>query len=144
MNDQNQNPSTDTPTQTPVPAPIETPQLAPTGWKLILSRVKPLLVNVFNKFYSNKKIFWPVSIVFGILFLIIILGLIFGNRGGTQNVSKTPTPSPIIQSTPEATDSGDILTDSQNKLKNLKNQIINLDPRQSRLQPPNLNFDIKF
>ena len=144
MNDQNQNTSIDTPTQVVPLVPIETPQPVLTGWKLMLSKVKPVLINSFNKFYSNKKIFWPVSIVLGLLLLVIILGLIFGNRGGGQNVSKTPTPSPIIQSTPEATDSGDILTNSQSKLKDLKNQIINLDPRQSRLQPPNLNFDIEF
>lgn len=144
MNDQNQNTSINTPVQTPVPAPLETPQPTPTGWKLVLSRVKPILINIFNKFYSNKKIFWPVSIVFGLLFLVVILGLIFGNRGGIQNVSKTPTPSPIIQATPIASESGDILTSSQNKLKDLKIQIINLDPRQSRLKPPNLNFDIEF
>ena len=141
MSDQNQNINIDTPTQA---APIETPQPAPTGWRLVLSKVKPLFISGFNKFYSNKKIFWPISIVFGLLILVIILGLVFGNRGGSQNVSKTPTPSPIIQSTPEASQSGDILTNSQIKLKDLKNQIINLDPKQSRLQPPNLNFDIKF
>jgi hypothetical protein len=144
MNDQNQNINTDIPTQEPVPIPVEAPQPVPTGWRLVLSKAKPLLISGFNKFYSNKKIFWPVSIVLGLLLLVIILGLIFGNRGGPQNVSKTPTPSPIIQSTPIATDSGDILTNSQIRLKDLKNQIINLDPHQSRLQPPNLNFDIKF
>jgi hypothetical protein len=132
MNDQNQN------------LGIDIPQPTPTGWRLVLSKVKPVLINVFNKFYSNKKIFWPVSIVFGILFLVVILGLIFGNRSSIQKVSKTPTPSPTIQATPIASESGDILTSSQNKLKDLKIQIINLDPRQSRLQPPNLNFDIKF
>jgi len=144
MNDQNQNINIDTPTQAPVSAPIEAPQPAPTGWRLVLSKVKPLFISGFNKFYSNKKIFWPVSIVLGLLLLVIILGLIFGNGGGSQNVSKTPTPSPIVQSTPEATDSGDVLINSQGKLKDLKNQIINLDPHQSRLQPPNLNFDIGF
>jgi hypothetical protein len=144
MNDQNQNTNVETPAQAPVTTPIETPQPMPTGWRLVLSRVKPLLISSFNRFYSNKKIFWPVSIVFGILFLVVVLGLIFGNRGGTQNVSKTPTPTPTVQSTPEASESGNVLTKSQSKLKDLKNQIINLDPEQSRLQPPNLNFDIKF
>ncbi len=144
MNDQNQNTSVDTPAQASVPIPVEAPQPVLTGWRLVISKAKPILVTGFNKFYSNKKIFWPVSIVLGLLLLVIILGLIFGNRGGSQNVLKTPTPSPIIQSTPEATESGDILTNSQIKLKDLKNQIINLDPHQSRLQPPNLNFDIKF
>jgi len=144
MNNQDQNTNIDTPTQIPVPAPVETPQPTLTGWKPILLKAKAVLANVFNKFYSNKKIFWPVSIVFGILLLVIVLGLIFGNRGGTQNVSKTPTPTPTIQSTPEASESGDVLTKSQGRLKDLKIQIINLDPKQSRLQPPNLNFDIKF
>ena len=144
MNNQDQNTNIDTPTQIPVPAPVETPQPTLTGWKPILLKAKAVLANMFNKFYSNKKIFWPVSIVFGILFLVIVLGLIFGNRGGTQNVSKTPTPTPTIQSTPEASESGDVLTKSQIRLKDLKIQIINLDPKQSRLQPPNLNFDIKF
>jgi hypothetical protein len=143
MNDQDQNINTDT-NQIPATAPIGPAQPTQIDWKSMLSKIKPVFVSGFNKFYSNKKIFWPVSIAFGLIFLIIILGLIFGNRKGSQKAIATPTPSPVVQSTPIASDSGDVLINSQYKLKELKNQIINLDIRQSRLQPPNLNFDIKF
>jgi len=115
-------------------------------WKSLPAKIKPILANIFNKFYSNKKIFWPISIAFGLIFLVIVLGLLFGKkRNVPQAVTMaTATPIPTIQSTPQATSSGNILTDSQNKLNDLKNQINNLDVQQSRLQPPTLDFNISF
>lgn len=113
-------------------------------WRGLLDKARLTLMPIFNKFYSNKKIFWPVSVALGLIFLIILLGLLFGKRRVVQNVSKSPIPSPIVQATPEATNSGNVIIDSQNKLNILKNQINNLDVKQSRLQPPVLNFSLKF
>ena len=111
----------------------------------IIEKYKPILLNAFNKFHSNKKIFWPITISFGLVFFVIILGLIFGKHTSTQYYAiKIPSPSPYVQSTPEATSSGNILIDSQNKLNDLQNQINNLDVRQSRLQPPSVDFNIQF
>jgi hypothetical protein len=144
MNDQNPNTGTvpQPPAQTP---PQNTPLQLSIDWKSLPGKIKPILANIFNKFYSNKKIFWPISIAFGLIFLVIVLGLLFGKRGSPQVVTMaTTTPIPTIQSTPQATSSGNILTDSQNKLNDLKNQINNLDVQQSRLQPPTLDFNISF
>lgn len=100
----------------------------------------------FAKFYANKMIFWPITISFSLMFLIIILGLLFGTKGTPQPVviaKKTPVPVKI-QPTPEASPSGDILSVTEVKLNDLNTQINNLDPRQSRLQPPSIDFKINF
>jgi hypothetical protein len=129
--------------------PVEPPVSEPTGWKLILSKAK-LVASIElgkfknSKFYTNKKIFLPVSISFGLIFLILILGLLFGKRNVAQVALETPKPTPTAQNTSQATTSRDILSESQIKLNSLKNEINNLDIKQSRLQPPSLDFDIKF
>lgn len=130
--------------EAPIPTSPQVAQKVPFDWKSLPGRIKPFLISLFTKFYSNKKIFWLVSIIFGTLFLVIILGLLFGNRDKAPVVLNTPTPTPIILSTPEASTSGDVIIDSQKKLNDLKNQINTLDPEQSRLKPPDLNFNIKF
>lgn len=139
-----QNPNINIPPQPPVLPVAEVPSQAPAGWKPPLSKAKEMLSAGFNKFYANKKIFWPVTIAVGFLFLVILLGLIFGKRNASQIVSKTPVPSPVVQNTPVSSASGDILTDTQIKLNDLKKQVNTLDVRSSRLKPPILDFDIKF
>lgn len=143
INQQNQPPIPSAAPDVSNSPPITAPQtaLAP---KNLLPKVRPLLAGLFQKFYSNKKVFWPVAAAFSLILFVIIIGLLFGKRNAQTPTVKLPTPSPIIQSTPMATSSGNILIDSQNKLNDLKNQINNLDVSESRLQPPTLNFDIKF
>jgi hypothetical protein len=138
------NPNINIPPQPPVLPVEETPTQAPMGQSPLISKAKGMFSAGFNKFYTNKKIFWPVSIAVGFLVLVVLLGLIFGNRNGSQTVSKTPTPSPIAQGTPESSASGDILSETQIKLNDLKKQVNSLDVRASRLKPPVLDFDIKF
>lgn len=144
----NDNSNIDPNPQVPTPLPVE-PVSEPTGWRLVLSKfgsIASMGLSKFkgSKFYTNKKIFLPVSISFGLIFLILILGLLFGKRNTTQVAPETPKPTPTAQNTPQATTSGDILSESQIKLNSLKNEINNLDVKQSRLQPPSLDFDIKF
>ena len=125
---------------TPVAPPAPSP-----AWKNILEKVRPLLTKFSeSRFYQNKKIFLPVSIAFGLVFLVLILGLIFGKRTVSQPVTKTPSPSPTTIATPEATTSGGILLDSKNKLKTYKDQIKSIDVKESRLQPPVIDFNIKY
>ncbi len=144
MKDQSQNSNINIVPVEPAPVPVQTAPQAPMDWKSLLSKIRSMLINIFNKLYSNKKIFWPVSIAFGLIFLIIILGILFGKRNPNQNITKLPTPTPTLQNTPQASAFGDILINSQNKLNDLKNQINALDIKQSRFQPPTLNFNIKF
>lgn len=139
-----QNPNINIPPQPPVLPVAETPAQAPIGQSQLISKAKAMISAGFNKFYTNKKIFWPVALAVGFLILVILLGLIFGNRNGGQTVSNIPTPSPVTQSTPVSSASGEILTDTQIKLNDLKKQVNTLDVRASRLKPPALDFDIKF
>lgn len=98
-----------------------------------------------TKFYTNKKIFYAITGLFGLMFLIIILGLLFGKRGNTPVVTTRPTPTPLItQSQATPTPSGDVLSQIEQKLFNLKTQMDSFDTRQSRLQPPPLDFKIEF
>ena len=78
--------------------------------------------DMFAKFYSNKMIFWPITIVFGLLFLTIILGLLFGTKAPPV-VQKTIKPTPVVSVAPESTPTTDPLTDVQSKLIDLKSQI---------------------
>lgn len=97
-----------------------------------------------TKFTSNKKIFLPVTISLGAIFLVIILGLIFGGGSAKPAPKKSPTPTPVVQKTPEASESGDVISINERKLNALKNQIKTLDVNQSRLQLPPIDFEISF
>lgn len=117
-----------------------------TGWSTILARISekipPRIKDMGAKFYANKKIFWPVAGAFGLVFLVIVLGLIFGSR--QPSAPPGPAPTPSIESTPEASPSGDILTVTAGQLKDLDSQINSLDLKQSRLTPPSINYNISF
>lgn len=112
----------------------------PTAVKSTIQRIGQ------SKFYANKKIFWPISIAFGSIFLVIIAGLIFGQKGSQrpQPAFKMPTPTPIVESLPTASPSAGPLTDMQNELNDIGNQINSLDLKQSRLQPPQVDYNIIF
>ncbi|HTK03939.1 MAG TPA: hypothetical protein VL401_04220 [Alphaproteobacteria bacterium] len=105
-------------------------------WERIPQRIKDVLV----KFYTNKKIFWPVTIAFSLIFFIILLGLLFGNKTRPiSEIKNTPSATPAFQ-----------LPDSSSKdpnsdpLQDLKKKINDFDVKQSRLTPPTINFDIQF
>ncbi len=117
-----------------------------TGWKKMLEDKKPILMSMFNKFYINKKVFWPVSIFLGLVVLIAVLGLLFGSKGGQRSVitTRVATPTPFVRATPKITPENGILFETQQILEDLKNQIRAFDVKQTKLQPPSINFDIKF
>lgn len=109
-------------------------------WGLVPDPIK----NFVLKFYSNKKVFIPVAIAFGLVFLIIILGLLFGSKGVPVIIPSKKTPVPFVIATPTASASGDILTVTKSQLKNLNNQINSLDVGQNKLKPPAIDYDISF
>lgn len=147
MNDLNQN-TTSNQAQVPqVTQQVPNTREVKNDWKTVLStKLVPLLKDVGKKIYSNKRIFWLIVTLFSLMFLITVVGVIFGNKGGktTQQVLPTPTATPFVQENTQASPSGDILIDSQTELGKLKNQIKNLDVKQSRLQPPSIDFEIKI
>lgn len=131
----------------PVPTPTEVTKGNP--FNEIIAKIK-LFISPFwqrftqTKFYTNKKIFYPIAGMFGLMFLIIILGLLFGNRK-PMVVRPTPTPTPITSEVIESpTPKGDALSVIEQKLLDLKSQIDSLDIKQSRLQPPSMDFKISF
>ena len=121
--------------QTP---PTQKPSLVTQIWSKIPPRAKELLL----KFYSNKKIFIPITTAFSLVFLIIILGLLFGKRGPVGVISR-PTPSLAPRALPTLAPES-MLSQIQIQLARLKDQILSLDVNESKLQPPPINYDIKF
>lgn len=109
----------------------------------VLAKIPQPVKNIFSRFYANKKIFWPIAGAFGVIILIIIVGLIFGTKKQRVPTPKS-TPTPQVQTTLEASPSGDPLTVIQDQLNSIRSQINGLDVYQERLQPPSVNFDIKF
>jgi|GEM_PF-5576605 len=107
-------------------------------WNRIPQRIKDVLI----KFYANKKIFWLVVGSVGLILFTLIMGLVFGIK--TPLLAPKNSPSPLVQSTPEASPSGDILTVTAGRLRELKLEINSIDVAQSRLKPPVINYDIKF
>lgn len=115
----------------------------------LLGKIKPILIKVINKFkesklFTNKLIFWSITIFACMVLFIIIIGLLFGKKKNVVIQKPTPSVIPFILKTPTSTSTNDILSKSQEKLILLKSQLDQLDVMQGRLQPPTLNFDIKF
>ncbi len=119
-------------------------------WSKVPQKAKDIFVKIyFNiqnlaKSESGKKIFLPITIAFGLVFLILVAGLLFGNRNKVATFVKT-SPSPISPIQTEAPgDNGSPLSQIEKKLNDLKTQIGTFDAKQSRLTPPTVNFNIKF
>lgn len=142
---ENQNPTGIEPATTNGSLPPKK-QVLPARIQTFISKISafvpPQVKALLAKFYANKKIFWPVTISFGILFLVLILGLLFGSP--SQPIQSLVTPAPQVESTPEASPSGDVFSQTQSQLKTLDDQINALDLKQSRLSPPQLNYNISF
>jgi hypothetical protein len=105
-----------------------------------------VLKSLFSKFYSKKIVFWPVTGFLTIVLLIIITGTIYNSRNLAPVASNAVkvSPSPFINIGPSPTPGTDLLSVSEQKLQKLKNQIDNLDTKQGKFQPPDLDFNIQF
>ncbi len=143
MNDQNTNTNSSPgvePTTPPVSANPE-PIVKPNLREQISSKIPPKVKETFNKFYANKKVFWPVTIVSGLLFLTILLGLLFGSGDKGQSIAKKiSTPTPVSQENVDQKSQGS----TETKLEQLKDQINAFDVNQQRLQPPAIDFEVSF
>jgi hypothetical protein len=115
-----------------------------------LDKIRPIFKTYWLKFaqtrfYQNKKIFYPISISLGLVLFIILVGLIFGGKKSPSAPKNVPSPTPaFVESTNPPEVGLDALSQIERSLTDIKNQIINLDVKQSRLQPPTLDFKIKF
>ena len=108
----------------------------------VLAKI-PQVKDVFTKFYANKKIFWPVTGAIGMVFLILILGLLFGKRQMGSTLIK-PSPTPGQNQTVSAPSTPDQLQQIQINLGKIKNKIMNFDVNQAILAPPSPDFKISF
>ncbi len=126
------------------PTNLSSPAGATGEENSVIQKLKNIAVNLFNKFYSKKKIFWPVTVFFAVCLLIIVLGLLFGGKRKQPAVTPTPSPTPFVEVTPMPSPGIGVLKDSGDELIKLKNQIENLDVKQNRLQPPRVNYNVKF
>lgn len=124
----------------PIP---EVPTAKPTLFSKISAKIPQKVKDVFKRFYANKKVFWPITILFGIIILIVILGLLFGSPGIPTPPGPKRTPQ-AAEATPEASPSSDILSVSERRLKELDGEINSLDIAQSKLKPPLINYKVSF
>lgn len=109
-------------------------------WAKLPQKLKDILI----RFHRNKKVFWLVTGAFGLIFLTILLGLVFGSGSVATNSTKVKlVPSPVAENTtiPEVKDA---LMEADDRLKALKTRINNLDVKQSKLAPPQINFKVSF
>lgn len=124
---------------------VKPPELPakPTVFSKISDKIPQKVKDIFNRLYANKKIFWSITILFGIIVLIIILGLLFGTPATPTPPGPKRTPQPV-ETTPEASPNGNILSVSERQLKDLGVQINSLDLGQSKLKPPSINYKVDF
>lgn len=129
-----------------------TPETTKTSLDKIVGQVKEKAVPTIksllpklkeSKLYKNKLVFWTMTSLFGVLLLVIILGLLFGNRN--RNIVSTSTSTPSAQNiVPTITQEDGPLFQINRRLIDLKTQIMTFDVKQSRLKAPAINFDVKF
>lgn len=123
----------------PTPA-IENRSNIKKGWSTIIEKLK----NVISRFRQNQKVFWLVSVSFVFVILTLIIGLIFARPNKISKVDNqnlTPTPDVETQLAPSPTSE---LIQIESRLINQKRMITDLDVKQSRLTPPQLDFNISF
>lgn len=106
--------------------------------------IRERFLKAWEEFYSHKKIFWLITSLFFLIFLVTISGIIFKlsgkNQLGTPKISiPTPTPRKIHEEEPK-----EPLDLAKEELIKLNEQIRNLDIRQQRLTPPKPEFKIDF
>lgn len=137
MNDNNNN---QTPAQNDITPPINSQNLVKIG----PTEVKTILINLFNKFYAKKKVFWPVTIFFMLILIIVILGVLFGGNAVPQPLVTKPSSSPFIIPRPTFRPATGVLGESAEKLIKSREFLDNLDVFQNRLKPPTLNYEVRF
>src|SRR6185369_13444337 len=77
-----------------------------------------------SRFYKNKMIFWPVTIMFSLVVLTLIIGIIFGPKNNTVTNTKIPTPTPISQNqNSQQTEPTGVLASIEQNLNDLKQKI---------------------
>jgi hypothetical protein len=129
------------PTTSATQVPPQVASVAPTK-----SRFGNLLSGLSKSpIYTNKKIFIPIVIFLIIMILITILGLLFGKKGAQKIPDPIPTKKPFILDTSKtSTPSAEALLKSHEKLNAIRDQINILDVGQKKLQPPPLDFNVRF
>lgn len=133
------------PKNQPSTLPVQKVNMLAVYWQKFTSLIPEPAKNALLKFYHNKKIFLPIAISFGLLFFVIVIGLVFGKPTSTSSGLVKTSPTPVVTNIPQPSSKPeDIVTVTRETLKDLKSEINALDVDQSVLQPPNIDFEIKF
>jgi hypothetical protein len=91
---------------------------------------------------KDKKMFKILAVLFGIIFLLIVVGSIYSIvKNSNRNQAVLPSPSPQATAPVMLTEES---KKSKSTLEELKSKILNLDVNQKHLTPPNIDFDISF
>lgn len=132
------------------PTPTVTPSI-PTGqpqgkFAEIKDKFLPILKETSERVHKNKKLFWIVNSLFGVIVLLIVVGSIYKTIQKKSATVVKSTPTPTSQSTYVNTGDKiyDDLTLNEDNLHVVKDSLINYDPQQKRLSPPEIDFDISF
>lgn len=149
MND-NQNGVNQPQNQTGIPVPVAPPVGAtPPASKIpslsqMKNSIKPLLKNVFGKLYENKKMFYLVMSLLGLIVLIIVAGVIYKMSRNLSSRSKVTLTPPPVAETITTNENLTPLEKMENDLKATKVKIDALDVKQLPLTPQIIDYKIKF
>lgn len=133
--------------------PNEIPQAPPPQVAADAEKFKSLIEKWKQKYIKlppkNKKIVISISVLFIVIFFLLIIVSIYGKK---QNypvlvptptpLSVTPAPNVILNASRYATDEGVLKIESD--LNNFQKQLETSDVKQGDLNLPNLDFNINF
>ncbi|MEK7470956.1 MAG: hypothetical protein AAB622_03100 [Patescibacteria group bacterium] len=142
----NQPQNNNVPIEAPTAPQTETVVSKTPAFKKFKENIGPLMKDVLARVMGNKKMFYLLSGILGLLILIIIVGVIYKISGSfTSKVKVTPTPTATGQNINTVNQENlSPLDKMENDLNGVKIKIDNLDVKQLPLTPPVINYKIKF
>lgn len=120
------------------------PQAKQNTLQKVWAKLPQKLKDVLTRLYGNKKVFWVVTGAFGLIFLTILIGLVFGSGGASTKPTKVKSVATPMAETTSVPEVKDALMETDDRLKALRARINSLDVKMSRLSPPQVNFKVSF
>lgn len=146
MNDQitpNQ-PQNDSPVPSVPPANTPPPTSKIPSMNQVKNSIGPLMKDVFGKLYENKRVFYLITSLLGLILLVVIAGVIYKMSDNLAGKAKAvPTVTPEIQ-TDVVEENLSPLQKLEKDLMNAKVKIDNLDVKQLQLAPPAIDYKVNF
>src|SRR5258708_35118193 len=140
---------TQPPVQNPVSEIKTLPIQNPAPEVVVTKPIERIKEAINNLPPAQRKMAVIAAILFGVVFILLLLSLLFGKKPRTPvllptptPISVSPTPEIILNASKYATDAGVLKIEAD--LKNIQNQLNSTDIRQSDLSLPNLDYNINF